>query len=237
MSTGKRKSEKKKESKPKRKGKSKLHTRGYQVYRHAVSIGADVLEQLELQSGQGVPIFNDLDEVDDDGLRTQFRPKKINGLINEVKGFLEQTPHLGKLKANAWVVIESKPGCADQPAHCDYPPHGLQGLEDDEVPLSVLVALTPGARLHVWPNSIHLITDPNKAKGIAPIARQTLELNVGDLVLFRADLAHAGGAYEQGNMRLFCYLDSPALKRSRNQSWLIHAIDAQPDVAAAIKPN
>lgn len=55
------------------------------------------------------------------------------------------------------------------------------------------------------------------------IKKSIVELNEGDILIFRADLIHAGSFYnEEENTRLHVFLDSPVFPRIKNQTWLIH---------------
>ena len=71
-------------------------------------------------------------------------------------------------------------------------------LQDDRnVPLSVLLATEPGAKLWVCPNG---------CDGEA----QLLELAVGDMLVFRGDLVHFGAGYDVQHFRIHAYIDPPA---------------------------
>ena len=71
------------------------------------------------------------------------------------------------------------------------------GLDDRNVPLSVLLATEPGAKLWVCPNG---------CDGEA----QLLELAVGDMLVFRGDLVHFGAGYDVQHFRIHAYIDPPA---------------------------
>jgi hypothetical protein len=43
--------------------------------------------------------------------------------------------------------------------------------------------------------------------------------NVGDAIIFRRDLIHAGGAYEQENIRLHAYPDVVGVPRPYNKTF------------------
>jgi ectoine hydroxylase-related dioxygenase (phytanoyl-CoA dioxygenase family) len=85
----------------------------------------------------------------------------------------------------------------------------------------------------VWPRSIGLSADASRISG--PIAKQTLELQPGDAVLFRGDLVHAGAAYKSDHLRMHCYLDSAAVKRAANATWLINSDNVDTRLRAAIQ--
>ena len=113
------------------------------------------------------------------------------------------------------ILIESLPGCQRQAAHCDYvPSRELAEAKPEEVPLLFLLAIEAGTRLDVWPGS--------HRKGCKPCSKRTVHLDAGDAVFFRADLVHAGSEYEKANRRLHIYLDSPAVPRVPNRTWIIY---------------
>ena len=71
-----------------------------------------------------------------------------------------------------------------QPLHADAPPPiggSIAELPDADKPLSVLVAVEPGTRLWVYPLGC---TRPDEAL--------LVELNVGDILVWRGDVVHAG---------------------------------------------
>lgn len=49
---------------------------------------------------------------------------------------------------------------------------------------------------------------------------QKVNLNKGDILLFRGDLVHSGSGYDDFNHRLHCYMDYGY--REPNKTWLIH---------------
>ena len=146
-----------------------------------------------------------------------------------MKNFLESINTLisdqvsSELKPSTWVVIHSRPGCQDQAAHCDYgPSEDLANADDSEMPLSALVALMPGTKLNVWPKSIRLSTtsESDLAK-VKPISCKVVELEEGDILVFRGDLVHAGSSYSEDNYRIHCFLDSDSVPRTENRTWII----------------
>jgi hypothetical protein len=54
-----------------------------------------------------------------------------------------------------------------------------------------------------------------------PYNSTILNLNKGDILIFRADLVHAGSDYDELNIRLHTYLDSPDVQRDNNRTYLI----------------
>lgn len=214
-----------------------LHTVGYELHRAAVAIPDSAVAQLRAQAGRRSAfrdaIFNSLVINRDDRRRTQFSPQRINSLLANIESVLQRAGYLATHSASEWKAVQSLPGCGQQPAHCDHGPDNLFGLLDRQMPLFVIVALMPHTRLHVWPNSIRLITEARRAQRRAPIAPETLLLEAGDVLVCRADLVHAGAAYDEQHFRLHCFLDHSACPRLPNDTYIVHR-DAHPSVQAAI---
>ena len=87
-----------------------------------------------------------------------------------------------------------------QPAHSDSPepPDGgsLSTIADEDFPLSVMLAVQSGTRLWVYPEG---------CDGPAEL----LPLRVGDLLVWRGDLVHAGAGYTEEHVRVHAYVDPP----------------------------
>jgi len=123
------------------------------------------------------------------------------------------------LRPSPMVMIESEPGCQRQAAHCDYiPTEELLGLPEDEVPLLFLLAVESNTRLDIWPGSHLALRGETKKR----CRRKTIVLDAGDAVIFRADVIHAGSAYEKTNRRFHVYLDNPEHHRDPNRTWIIY---------------
>jgi len=127
---------------------------------------------------------------------------------------------------NSIVILTSLPGCDEQLAHCDYAPSTeFATVSDDMVPLGCIIALEPGTKLKIWPKSIRLSFMNNLIRSDfiesinGPIRPIEIELNPGDVLVFRGDLVHAGSAYNTKNNRIHLYLDSPLVSRPSNTTW------------------
>ncbi len=98
-----------------------------------------------------------------------------------------------------------------QPAHSDAPdaPDGssVGELADDDVPLSVRLGVEPGTRLWIWPHGCDTEPAASAAEARAPFA---LELEVGEMLVWRGDLVHAGASYDRDHVRVHAYVDPPA---------------------------
>jgi len=96
-----------------------------------------------------------------------------------------------------------------QPGHSDLPdaPEGskqVAELADEDVPLSVLLAIQPGTKLWIFPNGC-------EEEESAFLAR----LEVGEMMVWRGDLVHAGAGYSHEHIRVHAYVDPPATYYAR----------------------
>ena len=206
---------------------SKLHTDGYVCVPSAITIPTNVYDEIILQADKKAhPIFNHHEtRSKNDRKRKQtnvsMKKKFMDDFLFDVNKYLVENIN-SNLSVNNWVILHSKPGCGDQATHCDDAlPGTMTNIDDEYIPLAVLVSLMPNTKIHVWPKSHH-ITNQSR-----PIKRRTIEMNSGDIFIFRGDLVHAGSSYDIDNYRLHAYMDSPYAPRILNRTWLIdrHADD------------
>lgn len=195
-----------------------LHTQGYEIVRNAVAVSDDEVIQLKGQTRSMRHIFN---AKRNDRRRKQAPIRASNKLVKRVRELLRvKYPLLTPTNA---VLLRSEAGCEDQMPHCDYEQNTRFALIDDEhIPLGVVLAIEPGTKLHVWPSSIrHPSRDTTPPQ---PICRQTIHIDVGDILIFRGDLTHAGASYKSTNYRIHIYVDSPTVKRTRNRTHLMDRV-------------
>lgn len=186
----------------------------------------ELFQQLKqpLLDGDDPPyIFNGLEENDHKRLQVQLSlddeaVRAFHGLLQK---FLQREGYLGRgRRMSPWVILFSDEGCARQRAHTDFCPtpeiqRALRG--EGKMPLLVLVALIDETKLDIWPGSTGCLHETSTKK----LRRQTLELNAGDVLVFRPDLIHAGSAYATANVRLHCYLDATTWRRKSNETFII----------------
>jgi ectoine hydroxylase-related dioxygenase (phytanoyl-CoA dioxygenase family) len=178
-------------------------------------------------------IFNDSPGSRTDRKRKQATLPSSNRVAAIIRSRL--VTEFPEKRPSTAILIESRPGCQQQAAHCDYIPiPEFTALSDEAMPLLFLVAIEPGTTLEVWPRSHELLarearetketkeTRETRETKSRPIRQRTLRLNAGDAVLFRGDLVHAGSAYERANRRIHVYLDNPAHPREPNRTWIIY---------------
>lgn len=193
-----------------------LHSVDYEIHRNACKVLLGDVQHLEERFNSktvGV-IFNSVDVYGDgvqgDGKRQQqllskLRDKRLDRLIQSVGQTAAKI--VPTHTATAWRVLFSDAGCDEQSPHADFrPTDKLRRCRDQDFPLSMLIALMPETKLAVWPSSVGWMRDgqqfPIRAK------KEVLNLEPGDVLVFRGDLVHAGAAYAKGNFRLFCFLQS-----------------------------
>lgn len=176
------------------------------------------------------PIFNYNPEIN----RSDRRRRQINMPIALRRGIAERLDALIGRTSNDFVILESRPGCQIQAAHTDYvPDDALRSTSDDTVPLLAVIALQPATTLEVWPASHRLIRRTRLTRVTPKIARHTITLGTGDVIIFRGDLVHAGSPYAARNIRLHAYIDHPTVPRPSNRTWTIER-HAPPLTRAAI---
>lgn len=123
------------------------------------------------------------------------------------------------LKSTSCIPEElGRPGIPDlaavlgrQPRHWDVPDNDDEGHMEDlnlpatDVPLSVMVAIEPGAKLWIYPDGC----------GSEQETALLVELEVGDVLVWRGDLVHAGAGYGVDHYRIHAYVDSPFFNREK----------------------
>ena len=188
-----------------------IHKNGYHIYKnmcHAID-QTGLMDHLnkQIDSKYGGPIFNG---VKNDKKRLQSTLRCNNSMISEFIENLEENiyellPSESRLYFSNWVILKSLNGCNKQQPHTDYNVENIKNITDfDCVPLLVLVGLMDETYLDIWDsNGIH----------------KKLVLDKGDVLVFRADMIHAGSSYEKENIRIHAYLDSPLVKRIPNRTW------------------
>jgi len=203
-----------------------MYTEGYCILSSNWVLDNDtIIEDFENQLRNASPIFNST-KNDKKRLQTNLKINRKNyAFIQSIDMMVRGLNPL--LTPSNWVILKSKPGCSPQSAHLDYEYSDelLEASKDPaKIPLLVLVALMPNTRIYVWKHSQKIIRERYRGPPVLPI---TIELQPGDIFVFRADMIHAGADYPEENIRIHCYLDSPHVKRNPNRTWIIqkHAPD------------
>lgn len=155
-----------------------------------------------------------------DGFRRQTQGDE--GWESQVKPHLKETlRELGVLECsdgqektlNILVALKSLQRAKKkrhQPRHADSANrNSLRESNPKDVPSAALLAIQPRTRLHVWPFD----TD----------REEVVEMDEGDLIIFRGDLGHAGAEYDEedlidgAHLRLHVYIDSPLVVRQTDE--------------------
>lgn len=191
-----------------------LHTDGYIHVQHAIDIPADIRDAVIRQANKkSRAIFNSRNDRKRKQTNLVTSSMYMRKFVESVNAYVMQ--HISsKLVVSPWVILKSLAGCHEQPAHCDYQRATLN-VSDEHMPLAALLAIEPGTMLSVWPKSITGGDMPER------IERVVLNMDVGDMVVFRGDLVHAGSGYDAENHRLHAYLDSEYVSRIDNRTWLV----------------
>ena len=201
---------------------SALEHRGFYVARGARRLSADT--KAKIQGSKGWEnVFNGKDGKgrltlhDDTRQQTSgeedWHPEVLPLLEAEFRelGILQCSD--GREKTlNRLVSLKStrrrKKGKKHQPWHADSAPRdSLRDEPPQDVPLAALLAIQARTRLYVRPFD----TD----------AEEVVELDEGDLLIFRGDLGHAGAEYDEEDLidgmhlRLHVYIDSPLIQRQK----------------------
>lgn len=210
-------------------GEPELHRHGYQIHRKAQKIPQQLCLVLKKQAGKAAIIFNNTKRLrgNDKKRRQAFLNPEgpVKTFMKSLFAFaMEKHPNL---LPNSFVVLKSLPGCKSQLPHCDYTQdETFNPKSDNYVPLGCLVALQDGTKLDVWPKSIRLSTGPVRRRNLpnkAPIQREQVSLQRGDVLFFRGDLVHAGSSYAKTNHRVHFFLDNPEIRRPGNNTWFSQA--------------
>lgn len=156
--------------------------------------------------------------------RNDHKRRQVNlpeSVVKDLKDLIKCIPFLTEYHhIEDFVLLRSLPGCARQAAHTDYIPDvSLLRCESENLPYLFLFAIEDQTKLVVWPGSHKVVQ--GRGRTIDPIRPTILELNAGDALVFRPDLVHAGAEYETENLRIHCYIDSDAVKRDPNRTWII----------------
>jgi hypothetical protein len=135
----------------------------------------------------------EFDRIQDGRFKGVFRKSFQTNVLNLYPGY----------KESGMVVLRSEAGCQAQRAHTDYPltDRTRWGKENDHrVPLAAVVALMDDTSLDVWPEGIRF-------NETTMFTCRQIQLNAGDVLVFRGDLVHAGAFFPQLNVRVHSYLE------------------------------
>lgn len=216
------------------KPKPSLHTDGYEIistnYTDIETIHYITNELINI-GDKGNIIFNDK-KIGGDNKRSQTFitvPMKPSRTLIKWKQSIEciLDKKYPNLIPNNMAVLKSLKGCKKQIAHCDYEQDlNFATTSDDNIPLICLICIMENTTLDIWKKSHRLpVLHSDITDNIKPIPRTTICLNVGDMLVFRGDLVHAGSSYESDNYRVHLFMDSKKIKRNKNRTWFMNNAD------------
>ena len=192
-----------------------MDTHGYLILPQFLN-PKNLLKTLESYRKKTQYIFN--------GEENDHKRRQVDINVYDVMEFREELLTLPFLTSyhcvDYFVLLRSLPGCTRQLAHTDYIPDEELLMSTPETrPLLCVLALEDKTKLVVWPGSHKVIG--GRGRTMQPIQPVTVWLDAGDAVVFRGDLVHAGAEYETENIRLHCYIDSKAVNRHPNRTYII----------------
>jgi len=195
---------------------NQINADGYTVISNVISVTEDDMKNLNEQiETKPVYIFNQ-DWDNNDMKRSQTLLNK-DGLsfISHLDHFVSEINPT--LKMSNWVIIKSDIGCQKQMVHLDYLPtpefmSAVSGDDKSKIPLLCLVGLMDETYIYIWKNGFYTKEAIKSTK---------LTLNSGDVLVFRADVIHAGSEYDKRNIGLHCYLDSECVARDEDTTFIV----------------
>ena len=197
-----------------------LHTDGFMILPGALEFTEIQISQLKTKfelPRRKDSIFNETESSASDGKRFQKNISTRNSVYPLIRDFFKEM--FPALMMRNLTALCSLPGCQPQAAHCDYiPTLELLDTADEEIPLVSIIAIEDGTRIDIWEKSHQVIRGFHREK----VPRKTVLLNRGDVLVFRADCVHAGSGYDEKNVRVHCFLDSPSIARVPNVTWKIY---------------
>jgi ectoine hydroxylase-related dioxygenase (phytanoyl-CoA dioxygenase family) len=210
---------------------------GFLVLRKIVEPTAQVVAEIrDLVARRGIPIFNGSGAASK-SKRFQTPPIDTMRVSPALTAFVDSIEyvaiqHYPRLRFSHAAGLLSRPGCGEQPVHCDYDVEDLAPLDDRDTPRGMLVALEDDTRLVVYPGSHRLWSSVDGKGPVVGTWRHTLQLDAGDVCFFRGDLLHAGATYTKQNVRIHAYLDSELAPRMPGRTWLLSR--ERPDVNQSV---
>ena len=144
-----------------------------------------------------------------------------------VKAVAVVVPHVSLSDA---VFLISEAGCKRQSPHCDWDPVDPV-FRSMVVPCGVVWSLQNHTFLVVWPGSWRLFqTAPVSSCPL--LSESIVEMNAGDVLIFRGDLVHAGNCYADRNIRMHAYGDVSRVARVPDYTFLLE--ESAPDAFAKL---
>ena len=138
-------------------------------------------------------------------------------ILNEATEFMKSVN--SNLEPKIWAALKTLQGAKRQDAHLDYEPNSIYKLTDDQMPLLVLIPLEDNTTLHVWNPSKAILRGTYNSVKVQP---SVLTANKGDLMVFRADLIHAGSEWiDSEKLRIHCYFHNNNITFPDDYTWRV----------------
>lgn len=166
---------------------------GTRTFPRAVIVSPAELDDLREIACRGHPIFNP------DSKRVQNNLSADSAVTSRLLEFLQSEQLVEGRQIGPAVALHSHAGCERQPWHTDYDPECVRRCAAK--PMGVILALQDHTRV--------LLRD------------EEVTLCAGDVFVFDGDVVHAGAAYDEPNTRIHVYLDSPGVRRPKNETYLV----------------
>jgi hypothetical protein len=117
--------------------------------------------------------------------------------------------------------------CQMMEPHCDSElSQVFFGLPDDEIPLTLLIAIDDYIMIDVWPGSHRQLraTEQKDLPQIGDEYQVRMYLYEGDALLMRGDLFHSGprNSGMEPKRILTVYIDSPRIKNNHTDACILH---------------
>lgn len=198
--------------------RAELYLQGFTVIKRGPLVNLEVLEPQLYQTKRPVEPDGPITVNDTEDGRQLYsirdaQPAYLRSTLEEeTKRILGEHNLSGErdrleMKAIISTPLDGEASTSEQQVHTDdsQPDHEVYAkyYRREGMMLSGVIAIMPGSKLVLYPDG--------------PDGRRVdLELDVGDILVFRGDCSHHGAAYTSKNIRLHFYFTSPRKRRERN---------------------
>ena len=138
-------------------------------------------------------------------------PNFVNDVAEVVLAKLGITDHLNtNLVLNKPAFLFSFAGCGKQRLHFDFNASDMKQMNVEFFPFFCIVGLMDGTKIDVLMinNEVQLALEHGVKKHPEGV-RESMSVEIGEIVVFRGDAAHGGSAYENCNARMhLCFMSN-----------------------------
>lgn len=189
-----------------------IYKNGYQIFRNELPLDSPLIKNRLDHKDLRVIFNHNEDNKKNDGKRKQKSIIINDNFLNDIlrKIGIEKTER-------TWSLLFSEKNCQRQNAHVDYNINFRTHKPNSfKISHGCIVCIENGTKFDVW-SGAHLIPSNSIHCPDEPVHMSTIDLNIGDVLIFRADCVHAGSAYIKPNSRLHCYCDVDGYKHTKNR--------------------